>query len=187
MTPAAAACFVTNAGGNSVAIVDASRANALRRVGAIDVSAWGSPNSVAARDGLVAVAVGASNKTLRGHVVFYRTDGKLLGAVQVGALPDMITFTRDGRYLLVANEGEPDGYGPTFTDPEGTISIIEVPAPEQEVVAARRCAPSTSPPGMARKPRCARRASASSDPTPAPRRISNPSTSPSRMTRAPHG
>ena len=44
--------------------------------------------------------------------------------MQVGALPDMLTFTPDGDYLLVANEGEPSGYGAGHVDPEGSVSII---------------------------------------------------------------
>jgi hypothetical protein len=31
----------------------------------------------------------------------------------VGALPDMLTFTPDGRKLLVANEATPTAYGQT--------------------------------------------------------------------------
>lgn len=42
----------------------------------------------------------------------------------VGALPDMLTFTPDGKRVLVANEGEPNS---NYTnDPEGSISIINI-------------------------------------------------------------
>ena len=38
----------------------------------------------------------------------------------------MVTFTHDGKYLVVANEGEPDD--DYVIDPKGTISIISVEA-----------------------------------------------------------
>jgi hypothetical protein len=57
-------------------------------------------------------------------VAFYDTDGKFLSAVKVGALPDMLTFTPDGKWVLVANEGEPNR---DYTvDPEGSVSIIDM-------------------------------------------------------------
>lgn len=85
-------------------------------------------NSVAVHDGLVAVAVEAALKTAPGVVAFYRADTlERLAVVTVGAQPDMLVFTHDGRRVLVAIEGEPDSYGqPGSVDPEGSISIIEV-------------------------------------------------------------
>jgi choice-of-anchor I-like protein len=82
-------------------------------------------NSVAVRhDGLVAVAVESGTKTDPGWVVFYDRHGRLLNVLPAGALPDMLTFTPDGRTLLVANEGEPaDDFG---FDPEGSVSVIDV-------------------------------------------------------------
>ena len=40
----------------------------------------------------------------------------------------MLTYTPDGKYLLVANEGEPNSYNqPDSVDPEGSVSIIDLP------------------------------------------------------------
>ncbi|MCS5713005.1 choice-of-anchor I family protein [Herbiconiux sp. CPCC 205716] len=85
-------------------------------------------NSVAVRaDGLVALAVEADPKTDAGWLVFFDASGSgtALGAVRVGALPDMVTFSPDGATALVANEGEPaEDYS---SDPEGTVSVVAVP------------------------------------------------------------
>ena len=45
---------------------------------------------------MVAVAIEAVPKTNPGHVAFYKTNGDFINAVQVGAQPDMLTFTHDG-------------------------------------------------------------------------------------------
>lgn len=76
--------------------------------------------------GYIAVAAPAKDKVDPGYVVFFSTDGAYLSHVQVGSLPDMLTFTKDGSKVLVANEGEPnDAY---TVNPEGTVSIIDVSA-----------------------------------------------------------
>lgn len=125
--------FVTNAAAATVTIVSTRDPAELVTVGTIDVSAFGSPNSVAVKNGIVAVAIESAVKTDPGRVGFYKASGELITTVQVGALPDMLTFTPDGNYLLVANEGEPSGYGTGFADPEGSISLIRMPSSPNQV------------------------------------------------------
>ena len=123
--------FVTDAENQRVDIVSISDPAHPVLVGAISV-APGSPNSVAVDEGIVAVAVEAPIKTDPGTVRFYDANGAAAHpGVTVGALPDMLTFTRNHDYLLVANEGEPSGYGTppagqTFADPEGSVSVIDL-------------------------------------------------------------
>ncbi len=117
--------FVTNANANTVDILDIRNIRRPRLKATIKLEPYGAGvNSVAVKNGLVAVAVEAENKQQPGSVVFFNTKGQFLKSVLVGALPDMVTFTPDGAKLLVANEGEPnDDY---TVDPEGTISIIDL-------------------------------------------------------------
>ncbi|WP_296667529.1 choice-of-anchor I family protein [Demequina sp.] len=91
------------------------------------IPAGSEANSVAVRaDGLVVVAVEAPNKTDNGWVAFFDLDGNALGAVQVGAQPDMVAVTPDGTQAVTADEGEPNA---TYTvDPEGTVTVIDLPA-----------------------------------------------------------
>lgn len=90
------------------------------------------PNSVTVKNGVVAVAYAVQDTTtsaqLTGKVAFFNAgNGSLINAVDVGALPDMLTFTPDGTKVLVANEGEPNSYGQTNSvDPEGSVSIINI-------------------------------------------------------------
>lgn len=71
-----------------------------------------------------AVSAPAIDKTQPGTVAFYDKDGNYLNHMTVGSLPDMVTFSKDGKYVLVANEGEPnDDY---TVNPEGSVSIIDV-------------------------------------------------------------
>lgn len=124
--------FVINAAAASVDILDARNPRAPSLLKRLDLSTLGSPNSVDVHDGVIAVAIQAEVKTDAGLVAFYTTDGRVLGSVKVGALPDMLVFTADGRHLLVANEGEPSGYGGTNVDPEGSVSIVRVPQNRHE-------------------------------------------------------
>ncbi|WP_156290915.1 choice-of-anchor I family protein [Oceanobacillus salinisoli] len=73
---------------------------------------------------VIAISAVSDPKTDPGYIVFATKDGEYLTHNQVGALPDMVTFTPDGTKAIVANEGEPsEDYS---VDPEGTISIIDI-------------------------------------------------------------
>jgi hypothetical protein len=85
----------------------------------------GASNSVTSFNGLMAVAVEANPKTDTGWVMFYKTsDMSFIKAVEVGYLPDMLTFTPDGSKVIVACEAEPTADGDYSIDPEGSVSII---------------------------------------------------------------
>lgn len=121
--------YVSNADEIAVDVVDVrDPANPLLLT-RVDLSAFGgSVTSVAASDDLVAAAVAADPETDRGTVVVLDRDGQVLGSAKVGSLPDSVVFSPDGRLILVPNEGQPNSYGqPDSVDPEGSVSIINVP------------------------------------------------------------
>jgi hypothetical protein len=122
--------YVINGAANSLDIVDVSDPAEPVRKKRISLDDFGGgPHSVAVKGGLVAVAVEADEATDPGRVVFLNPAGKVRGSVEVGSLPDMLTFTPDGRSVVVANEGEPSSYGlDDSVDPVGSVSIIEVGA-----------------------------------------------------------
>ena len=124
--------LVINAAASSVDILSVRDPHSPSLVKRLELAELGSPNSVDVRDGVMAVAIQAAVKTDPGVVAFYTTDGAALGTVKVGSLPDMLTFTRDGRHVLVANEAEPSGYGAGHVDPEGSVSIVRVPHSKHE-------------------------------------------------------
>lgn len=118
--------FVVNSGATTVDVLDLSDPTNPTLVGQIDATVFGgAANSIAVFDDNLAVAIEANDPQMPGRVALFDTNTLLnTRFVQVGALPDMVTFTPDGSKILVANEGEPnDDYS---IDPEGSISIIEV-------------------------------------------------------------
>ncbi len=121
--------FIVNATTTAVDVINLTNPAAPQRIATLNVreagNNLGNANSVAAKNGLLAVAVEADPAQAPGIVAFYDTRSlRLLRTLSVGALPDMVTFTPDGRYVLTANEGEPnDAY---TLDPEGSISIIDL-------------------------------------------------------------
>ncbi|QJR80052.1 collagen-like protein [Alteromonas pelagimontana] len=94
----------------------------------VDGVALGGLTSIAVKGDLMAVAIPAAAKSDDGFVLFYNgldsASPTFLSSVQVGNLPDMVTFTPDGNNVLSANEGEPSS---DYTlDPEGSISVIAI-------------------------------------------------------------
>ncbi|GAA4272719.1 choice-of-anchor I family protein [Aquimarina gracilis] len=115
--------FVVNPKEIELSVWDLSNPSAP--VHGTDISLTGNPNSVAVNKGVVAVALeNSSNKQANGTIALYDTDSQaLLSTYEAGALPDMITFSPNGRYIVVANEGEPNDL--YTVDPEGSVTIIE--------------------------------------------------------------
>lgn len=126
--PVTQTLFVVNAQDAVVEMLNIRNPSAPSKAGELDVTDYlpqaGGVNSVAINNGLVAVAVENEDKQANGWVAFYTTRGGYLGSVEAGALPDMVTFTPNGRYVLTANEGEPSG--DYSDDPEGTVTIVDL-------------------------------------------------------------
>ena len=122
--------------------VDVLNASTGALITHIDVTPHGAVNSVAIHDGLAAFAVEAASRSTScpscdrrnvGKVLFYdtatRTPSSGINEVEVGSLPDMLTFTHDGRTLLVVNEATPNVAADapySSVDPPGSVSVIDV-------------------------------------------------------------
>ena len=136
--------YATNSANNTIAVIDASSVSTATMADPINNTTLtqttialpadingvtlGSVTSIAVSGDLMAVAVPADVKTDNGYVLFYNgldsSAPAFLDSVEVGALPDMVTFTPDGGKVLVANEGEPSG---DYTiDPEGSVTVINI-------------------------------------------------------------
>jgi DNA-binding beta-propeller fold protein YncE len=102
----------------------------------LDTTSFGAVNSISIYGGVAAVAFSNAVPQNLGSIRFFNTasfiasggsgclvggSGCLLGSVTVGAVPDNVTWTRDGTRLLVANEGERQS---NAINPEGSISLI---------------------------------------------------------------
>ncbi|MDU7114251.1 MAG: choice-of-anchor I family protein [Peptoniphilus harei] len=75
---------------------------------------------------LLAVAVQDEDYKNNGHIVILDKDGNFVEAYESGVQPDMVTFTKDGKYIISADEGEPrEGYV-NGIDPKGSVTIIDV-------------------------------------------------------------
>jgi DNA-binding beta-propeller fold protein YncE len=122
--PVSKRVFSVNGALNTIDVIDLSDPADPILISSIGVAscAPGSPTSVAVRDGVVVVAAENAIDAAPGWAAFFTTQGVCLNAVAVGAGPDMVTFTHNGRHVLVANEGEAGIGG----DPAGTVAVIDL-------------------------------------------------------------
>lgn len=124
------------AGGAGIDAIDPATGTILA---SLSTTSYGFVNSVAAHDGVIAIAIEAVPKTDPGKVVVLDVvrDGDTVTLTMrdfggedfltVGAQPDQIGFTPAGTKLLTANEGEPNSYGAADSvDPNGSVSIIDL-------------------------------------------------------------
>ncbi|MBD1362862.1 choice-of-anchor I family protein [Mucilaginibacter sp. ZT4R22] len=125
--PATNRLFVVNNGTvNKIDVIDFKDPQHMVVINSINMAPYGGAvNSVAVYGGKLAAAIESVDKQANGKVAVFKTDDlSEVKVINVGALPDMITYSPDGKYILTANEGEPNT---TYTnDPAGTISIISV-------------------------------------------------------------
>jgi hypothetical protein len=126
--PPSRTAIITDARNNRISYVNMANPAAPVVIRDIAMASYGAGvNSVAVRNGLVAVAMEDIVKSNPGRVVFFDMSGNFRSVVTVGALPDMLTFTPNGQRVVVCNEGEPEV---NYTvDPEGSVSIINVTNP----------------------------------------------------------
>jgi 2',3'-cyclic-nucleotide 2'-phosphodiesterase / 3'-nucleotidase / 5'-nucleotidase len=133
--------FVVNAQDATVDVLDASDPASPTAVGKIDLKAIpgvdpakiGPANSVAARDGLLAVAVEAAPKTDPGLIAFYDAAADFsqpvvlpLTSVATGALPDAVTFSNTGHFVMSANEGERSSTFAKKVVTEDSIAVLPI-------------------------------------------------------------
>ncbi|MEZ9623199.1 choice-of-anchor I family protein [Vibrio sp. 10N.222.55.A3] len=125
--------YVVNAQAQKVDVLSMNSASEPTSSGSIDLQSAaaasgvdiGAANSVSTHQGLVAVAIENADKQRNGIIALYRSDTlELITTYTAGALPDMVSFSKDGRYIASANEGEPNA--DYSIDPEGSVTLVDL-------------------------------------------------------------
>ncbi|MEZ9894494.1 choice-of-anchor I family protein [Vibrio lentus] len=125
--------YVVNAQAQKVDVLSMDSDSAPTSEGSIDLQSAaaasgidiGAANSVSTHQGLVAVAIENVDKQQNGIIALYCSDTlELITTYTAGALPDMVSFSKDGRYIVSANEGEPNA--DYSIDPEGSVTLVDL-------------------------------------------------------------
>lgn len=118
--PASSRLLVTSA---SAGLVPVAVGTDLR-LSPSDARAMRGISSVAVHGDIVDICGSGADASSVGEVMILDPLMKELASIPVGHGPDMLTFTPDGRSLVVANEAEPSDDG--SVDHPGTLSIIDL-------------------------------------------------------------
>ncbi|MFA0235446.1 choice-of-anchor I family protein [Vibrio sp. 10N.222.55.C7] len=125
--------YVVNAQAKKVDVLSMNTDSSPSSEGSIDLQSAaaasgidiGAANSVSTHQGLVAVAIENADKQQNGIIALYLSDTlELITTYTAGALPDMVSFSKDGRYIASANEGEPNA--DYSIDPEGSVTLVDL-------------------------------------------------------------
>ncbi|GJE03102.1 choice-of-anchor I family protein [Methylobacterium isbiliense] len=123
--------FTLNARDGRIDVTRIGADGSLTSVGGIALTAlpgYGGANTVAVRNGVVAVGYQNADPRQNGGVAFFDATSlaSLRAPVTVGNLPDQLSFNADGTKILVANEGERATVGGTAVNPNGSVSLIDL-------------------------------------------------------------
>lgn len=134
--PTTKRAFVTNGATRAVDIIDFANQSSPTLIASVDITPFGGDiTSVAVKNGIVAATLTNAptgvNTPVNGSVILMDTSGTVLNQLTTGVLPDSLTFSKDGKTIVVAGEGEPvcdpNNASPSAAqDPLGTVSIINL-------------------------------------------------------------
>ncbi|WP_227270829.1 choice-of-anchor I family protein [Roseobacter weihaiensis] len=133
--------YVTNGEMGRIDVFDIATQTQVDAIDLQQVDGFDGLQSVAVKNGVVAVAISRApvEQSVFGETVFLSQPGivaffdagtgELQSMVDVGNLPDQLTFNDAGTRLLVAGEGEKNDDSDNDDNPLGTVAVIDVTDP----------------------------------------------------------
>ncbi|MCA8906646.1 MAG: ExeM/NucH family extracellular endonuclease, partial [Rhodospirillaceae bacterium] len=137
--------YVTNGALGQIDIFDIAADSLVTSIPLSTLPGYDGVQSVAVKNGVVAAAIARApvEQTVFGQTVDLSQPGfvalfdaetqTLIATVDVGVLPDQLTFSADGTTLLVAGEGEKNADSDYDDNPLGTVAIVDVTDPANPV------------------------------------------------------